>query len=298
MNPFDWPGPQFLAFYALFGAATLALVYQARQWAEAGEPVRLPSSDPYLIAYLRGGAEDAVRLGVAVLVDRRLLVIGTADTVSMREGVRPMHGSNDLERAILEECEHDTYPRDLLTSHRLQAVARRSYEPLLHRLRLLADAETYQRRLREAGVAVFVLIVVAAIKVAIGISRYRPVSFLVIAAIVFSALALVLTRGRRTVLGDRVLGDLSSLFDALRDRARELRPYTATNELALLMAVFGLDAVPVVAFPFRRAFRPAASNASSCGTAPACGSSSGGSSCGGGGSSCGGGGGCGGCGSS
>jgi uncharacterized protein (TIGR04222 family) len=296
MNPFDLPGPQFLALYALLGIAAVGAVYYFKQQAESGEPVRLPSSDPYVIAYLRGGAEEAIRLGVAVLVDRQLLAIGTGDTVSVREGVRPTHGSNDLERAILEECENDKYPRDLVASHRLQAVARRSFEPLLHQMRLLAGAETHQRRLRQAGFAIIVLVVVAAIKVAIGISRNRPVSFLVIAAIVFSGLALVSTRGRRTALGDRVLGDLSTLFDALRGRASELRPYTATNELALLIAVFGLGAVPVAAFPFRRAFTPAQA-ATACGSTYSCGSSSG-SSCGGGGSSCGSGGGCGGCGSS
>jgi uncharacterized protein (TIGR04222 family) len=296
MNPFDLPGPQFLALYAVLGIVSVGAVYYLKQHAESGEPVRLPSSDPYLITYLRGGAEDAVRLGVAVLVDRQLLAIGTGDTVSVREGVRPTHGSNDLERAILEECEHDKYPRDLVANLRSQAIARRSYEPLLHHMRLLAGPETQQRRLREAGVAIIVLLVVAGIKVAIGISRNRPVSFLVISALVFSGLALVPTRGRRTVLGDRVLGDLSTLFDALRGRASELRPYTATNELALLIAVFGLGAVPVAAFPFRRAFRPA-EVANACGSSYSCGSSSG-SSCGGGGSSCGGGGGCGGCGSS
>jgi uncharacterized membrane protein YgcG len=124
------------------------------------------------------------------------------------------------------------------------------------------------------------------------------VSFLVLSAIGFSALALFMTRGRRTVRGDRVLVDLTTLFDALRERADELRPYAATNELALLMAVFGIGAVPMMAFPFRRAFRPAEAGTTSCGgSSYSCGSSSSGSSCGGG-RSCGGGGGCGGCGGS
>ena len=150
------------------------------------------------------------------------------------------------------------------------------------------------RRVQEAGLAIVLLCVVAAVKVAIGVARNRPVSFLVLFAFGFSALTLFTIRGRRTVLGERVLGDLTMLFDALRERADELRPNIATGELALLMAVFGAGAVPIGAFPLVRAFRPATTtNTSSCGTG--CGSSSG-SSCGGGGSSCGGGG-CGGCGS-
>ena len=299
MNPFDLPGPQFLAFYAVLGIVVVWSVIVVKRRAEGGEPVRLPSMDPYLITYLRGGAAEAVSLGVAVLVDRQLLAIGSDDTVIRREHVNPMHGSNDLERAILEQCATPEDPRDLTGSKRLQDVARRSYEPQLLHMRLLAETDTRSRRLLQAGLAIVVLIAVAAIKVAIGVARNRPVSFLVLFAVGFSAVTLaVVVRGRRTVLGEQVLADLTTLFDSLRDRANELRPYSSTSELALLIAVFGLGAVPLSAFPFRRAFTPAAETSSWSSTS-SCGSSScGGSSCGGGGSSCGGGGGCGGCGSS
>jgi len=294
MNPFELPGPQFLAFYAMLGAGAVLAVYVLKRRAEGGEPIRLPSTDPYLIAYLRGGPTEAVRLGVTVLVDRLLLEL-EGDRLVRRERVSPTHGSNDLERAILEQCETATHPGDLATSQRLQEIARRSYESPLLRMRLLADSETRMRRVQEAGLAIVLLCVVAAVKVAIGVARNRPVSFLVLFAFGFSVLTLFTIRGRRTVLGERVLGDLTMLFDALRERADQLRPNIATGELALLMAVFGAGAVPIGAFPFVRAFRPATTtNTSSCGSG--CGSSSGSSSCGGGGSSCGGGG-CGGCGS-
>jgi len=303
MNPFDLPGPQFLALYAMLGILIVWAVHYLKQKAEAGEPGRLPVSDPYVIAYLRGGAEETVRLSVAVLVDRKLLAIGAEDTVTTREGVTPMHGSNDLERAILEECRTTAkHPSDLVSSERLQGVARRLNEPTLLHMKLLADTDVRARRWREAGLAIVVLAVVAVIKIAVGVSRNRPVSFLVVLAIAFCAVTAVLTRGARTVRGDRILGDLRVLFDALRDRATGLRPYTSTNELALLMAVFGFGAVPALAFPFARAFRPKRSerSESSCGgSVSSSGSSSSGSSCGGGGSSCGGGGGgCGGCGGS
>jgi uncharacterized protein (TIGR04222 family) len=297
MNPFDLPGPQFLALYAMLGMVVVWAVYALKQSAEAGEPGRLPVSDPYVIAYLRGGAHEAVGLGIAVLVDRQLLAIGTGDTVTLRDGVTPMHGSNDLERAILQQSVVPVHPRDLVTNDELQHVARRSYEPTLVHMKLLADAGVRARRAREAGTAVVVLGVVAAIKVAIGLSRNRPVSFLVILAFAFSVVAVVVTRGTRTVRGDRILGDLRTLFDALRGRASHLRPYSSTNELALLMAVFGLGAVPTLAFPFARAFRQPQST-SSCGSGTACGSSSSDGGGGGGGGCGGGGGGCGGCGSS
>src|SRR5262245_52643351 len=105
MNPFDLPGPEFLLFYAMLGAVVLFAVYTFKQRAEGGESIRLPSTDPYLIAYLRGGAVETIRLGVAVLVDRQLLEFEGGDRVVRRKGVRPTHGSNDLEREILEQSE-------------------------------------------------------------------------------------------------------------------------------------------------------------------------------------------------
>src|SRR6187455_2690991 len=115
MNPFELSGPQFLAFYAMLGAGVVCAVYVLKRRAEGGEPIRLPSTDPYLIAYLRGGPTEAVRLGVTVLVDRLLLEL-EGDRVVRRERVSPTHGSNDLERAILEQCETATHPGDLATS--------------------------------------------------------------------------------------------------------------------------------------------------------------------------------------
>jgi uncharacterized protein (TIGR04222 family) len=182
MNPFDLPGPQFLALYAMLGVIVVGAVYYFKQQAEAGEPGRLPVSDPYVIAYLRGGAVEAVRLGVAVLVDRQLLAIGSDDTVVIREGVTPRHGSNDLERAILEQCASAQHPRNLVVGPRLQEVALRSYEPMLRQMNLLADPEVFARRGRYVGTAGVVLVVVAGIKVAVGLSRNRPVLFLVILA--------------------------------------------------------------------------------------------------------------------
>lgn len=121
MNPFELAGPQFLAVYATLGILVVWSVYVLKQQAEGGEPVNLPSMDPYLIAYLRGGATEAVRLGVAVLVDRQLLAFDPDDTVTRREHVSPAHGRNDLEQAILEQCASADAPRDLAVNRRLQS---------------------------------------------------------------------------------------------------------------------------------------------------------------------------------
>ena len=219
----------------------------------------------------------------------------------LRQGVQPAHGVNEIERGILEECERAPTVHELAGSARLQELARAIVRARIYFLvlGLIASPELMIRRQMRVAVAIAVLLAVAGIKVAIGVSRNRPVSFLVLLAIVFSLATLFIVRGFRTTRGDRMLGDLRILFDALRGRAEDLWPSASTNELALLMAVFGLGAVSVYHFPFVKAFRRprhvdisggGPRTTSSCGGS-SCGSSS---SCGGGGSSCGGGGGCGG----
>ena len=198
MNPFDLPGPQFLALYAMLGVLVVvggAITSNSRRKrASRGGcrcPIRMPS--PTCAA----APSEAVSLGVAVLVDRQLLAIAAGDTLTAREGVTPMHGSNDLERAILEQCSTTAvHPRDLVSSGRLQLTARRLYEPTLP-----AHEAACRRRMcaRAAGarpaVAIVVLVVVAVIKIAMGLSRNRPVSFLVMLAIAFSAVTVVADLG-------------------------------------------------------------------------------------------------------
>ena len=61
MNPFDWPGRQFLPFYLLFAGAVLAYQWWRNQSSESqfAEPYDL--GDPYLVAYLRGAEPAVVR---------------------------------------------------------------------------------------------------------------------------------------------------------------------------------------------------------------------------------------------
>ena len=256
MNPFDLQGPQFLALYAIFGVSVLALLYVGKRKNESGELGQVSLSDPYVIAYLRGGALETLRLGVAVLIDRGLLDMDDLHVLQTRKGTVARHGANELERAILERCQQPEPVHTVVDDPRLHAIARHSYEPDLLRKGLIAGCDVRARRWKLVGGAIAALVVVAAIKVIIGLSRHRPVSFLIASAALFSVCALIATRGVRTVRGDRILGDLEALFDALRHRASGLQPNYATNELALLVAVFGFEPLPAMTYPFVHAFHP------------------------------------------
>ena len=73
MNPFELPGPSFLAVYGIFAAALLGLLALLRSRAERPRDGGLNLANAYEIAYLRGGAEEALGAAVASLLDRRIL---------------------------------------------------------------------------------------------------------------------------------------------------------------------------------------------------------------------------------
>lgn len=68
-NPFDLPGPDFLVFYAFLGVLTIGLLWFARRASEGADAPRIDYSDPYLLAYLRGGQSEVIRV-VTSIADR------------------------------------------------------------------------------------------------------------------------------------------------------------------------------------------------------------------------------------
>ncbi len=297
MSLFDLSGPEFLFAYALLMlGATVALVV-ARQLCESGPTPKLPFVDPYLIAYLRGGADETVRVSTFVLLDRGLLE-------SAGERVHSAPGAAEQVRRPLE--------REIVSS--LQ-IARPGYE-LVNDPDVLAQAERLSGELMKLGlvpgpsetrlraafglVAVFSLWSVAAVRIALSIERARHnIAFLIMLAVASSVIPLVTLSHTRTVRGDHLLDDLRTLFSDLRERAASLRRGGATQELALLLAVFGLGALQGAQLTLALALFPKLQRSSGAGggssgsSSSSCGSScSSSSSCGGG---CGGG--CGGCGS-
>jgi uncharacterized membrane protein YgcG len=162
-------------------------------------------------------------------------------------------------------------------------------------MRLVRGRWDRGRRVGLALVAIAVLWSVAIAKIAIAIGRgHTNIELLVGLALVAPIFVVVRLRRGRTALGDRLLADLRELFSGLDIRSHEVQLGGATNELALLMGVFGLnalvgDALSTATFLFPAPLGlPGASDGDSSGGGSSCGSSCGGGGCGGGG--------CGGCG--
>ena len=75
MSLFDLRGPEFLLFYAVFAAALCIALHWLRRASESAQPsdARIPLNDPYQIAYLRGGKNEAIRVAAISLIERGLL---------------------------------------------------------------------------------------------------------------------------------------------------------------------------------------------------------------------------------
>jgi uncharacterized protein (TIGR04222 family) len=288
-NPFALHGLDFLIFYAVVGVGLVGLQFFWTRIEESrGLPPQLQMTDPYQIAYLRAGAPAALRVVALSLVDRGLLSAG--GTTLMAEPNSEQMVRRPIEKAVLRLYRTSDTAKAMLSDSRTRDACQ-EYEDTLQSFGLVAGKEAFARRLPSLLSATVPLVFIGALKINLALSEGRHnIGFLIMLMLVFGAICAGIFRRRRTKLGDDMMADLRLMFGRLRDRADTLRQGGATNEAALLAAVFGLGALPLERFPAMHALkRTNSSTSSGCGSS--C-SSGGGSSC----SSCGGGcgGGCGG----
>jgi uncharacterized protein (TIGR04222 family) len=314
MNPFDLRGPEFLFFYFCFSLVVISAIAILRRRAESGPAPKIDMGDPYLIAYMRGGEHEALRVAVVSLVDRGMLVMDgelirradqvTSDITSMFRGdwrANPLVRRADqvtgdmvarpIERAVLEKFSLPGEAASILSDKDLKPVFQ-AYQNDLERAGLLPDSVTRVARLKRLLLGLMTLGIVGVIKIQIGLSLNKPIVFLVLMMIVAMAVAAATSFPRLTARGKAALKDITNLYSGLRMQIYSSSPGSASAELAMFAAVFGVGELAATPFGYAQTLFPRATSSSSDG----CGSSDGGG-CGGGGGGCGGGG-CGGCGSS
>jgi uncharacterized protein (TIGR04222 family) len=302
MNPFDLPGPAFLAFYLALSVVVIVALVVSRLVVESSAAPKLDLSDPYLIAYLRGSEFEVLRVAVVSLVDRSLLItMGTQ--LRRAEHASPSSVRRPIEAELLRKFANADEATSIYTDLRLQEACR-TYEQTLKNAGLLPNEQINRARLIRLLLACLVLGGAGLVKIVLALASGRTnVVFLVILMIIAIVVAGKISFPRLTESGKAMIGDLQNLYEDLKGRALLMQPGGATIEPMMLAAVFGVGALEASGFAFTRVIFPQATRnelLGSSGTAYACNSvssgSSSGSSCG---SSCGGGGcggGCGGCG--
>jgi uncharacterized protein (TIGR04222 family) len=302
VNPFDLRGPEFLVFYGLLTVVILAALYF---WRESTAPLFRPTitiSDPYLIAHLRGGRNEALRVATVSLLDRGLLEENaTLGQLRTKDSKSIGRVSRTIEKAILEFFLSPKAPTDIYASPTAQSAAG-GLTVALRRAGLITSPKV----IKASWIAALSLGTVSLIKLGVAISRGRSnILFLILMTAGAISLIVKVFNRPRTRQGESMLEDLRTLFGGASHLLTR-----GGSEAALKAAVFGLVWLPDERWAFLLgAYREARMKATewnvACGHcgATASGPSWGGSSCGSS-SSCGGGcggggcgGGCGGCGS-
>jgi len=295
VNPFDFYGPQFLVFYIVFAIFIFIVTSIARRFLDrsvvggAIDPAQVVS-DPYLIAYLRGGASEAARVAAISLVDRDLLSV-TGSKLKAHDNVKGDHARHLLEQKILLKYRTSGEASDLYADADVRNACDQ-YEMKLQQLGLLPNKSITAARMALFVAMAAVLILTSSIKIVIALSRGRTnIAFLIILTVVAILILRKVAFPRQTAVGRAMIHDVQRLFSGLKDRVRSIPLHGATTELAMLVAVFGMSAAPATTQAWTRQLFPQASSSSSsssgCGSSSSCGSSCGGG-CGGGCGGCGG----------
>ncbi len=286
MNPLNLRGPEFLQLYVglllAFTAAAMALRWALRTPGGRAGP-RHCALDPLEVALLAGGPNRAFEAAVARLAAEGLLEVDAVDRSLCPRG--EARAASALERRILEyagpapgkpiaEVREKIAPSLVAAEARLASLGLRP--------------KNHAAALAPAGLWALLALFGAA-KIAVGLSRGRPVGILA-ALVIFTpliALGLAANAPARSRLGDAVLAVLRRRNDGLRSADG-----TTPADVGLSVALFSTAVLSSTALAqvFLALQPPSSRGGGSSGcSSSSCSSSSCGGGCGGGG--------CGGCGS-
>lgn len=288
-------GSAFLLFYWQLFPVLLVVALVLRFWLRGPGRVRAECpADPYAVAWLAGGAEQAALAAVCALADRG------AVRVEGRDRIAPA-GDLPSDAHPLEKAVHEEVRRGVGTLAGLTAQTEVSGAPYGAELEscglILSQAARGRARWRPFGLAILP-VPLGLIKIGVGVSRDRPVAFLVVSCVASVMLAWVLVARRvwRTRAGENVLrrlrADHASLLLAPTGVAGDGAPVTGAgiaNPLPWAVGLFGVDVLSATPLsnlvPMFMPPRPGSSESVGGGCGSSCGGGDGG-----------GGGGCGGCG--
>jgi uncharacterized protein (TIGR04222 family) len=300
-NPLDFRGPQFLAFYIgiTLIAAVAALVTRIVFDGETENPdPRLPKLDPYEVACLSAGPHRSVQAAFAALVqdgalsieEEKTTTLGIFPTTKRRiKQAKPLPKSAaDIEQALYKAV---AIPATDLApiSKAGQPIAQAIEHDLRQRGLIAGHGPTIASF--AAGLLMASPLLIGVPKIFIGLSRGRPVEFLIVCCFLtlFAVPLFMFARSRLTTAGKAALESLKKEHASFAVPAYEGATGMKPHDLALALGLFGCAMIATGPLASVHAMLPKAAGGGGCTTS---GGGCGGGGCGGGGC----GGGCGGCG--
>ncbi len=286
VNPFNWKGPDFLLLFFLTCAFSFTAAAILRwKWREPSDPGNedFSSMDPYSAAFLNGGKILAVNTAISSLVDCKMVRVDADDQRLF--SIAPIDtDAPPLEKAIhVAASSGEKIPQ---VREAAKPVVTAMMEQLQGHGLIVSDAQASKVRWNATLIALFPVLM-GIVKIGVGLSRGKPVSFLVVSCIIATVVALIAfaRRPHRSRRGDAVLKQLQERYRDYKD-LKLTYPTLTPQQVALGIGLFGMTALAGTAMAdLEKTLRPPSS---ADGGSGGCGSSCGGGGCGGGG--------CGGCG--
>jgi uncharacterized protein (TIGR04222 family) len=234
-------GPEFLGLFAILIVAVAAVCWYRRRSRDNSTelpPLGSPSRvDPYEIAYLRAGENELARVLIVGLMERNYLQISTPESKWWNlfpQGNRieqaPDHPDLDeltpIEREAFEWFDYPRTPEQVfqkargglidlpsaLSSHTVK------YEQNLRVQRLLTSEELRDEARWNVSVGIALMAIIGLARLFIGVSRGRPVGFLILMSIIGAfAIARVGRPGRVSLRGKAYLNSMKAKWNWLKD---------------------------------------------------------------------------------
>ncbi|MBD2092426.1 TIGR04222 domain-containing membrane protein [Microcoleus sp. FACHB-1515] len=283
-NPLNFVGWQFLLFYtiAVVSAFGVTWLWRSRVWRSTVESVE-SNLHPYEVAYLASSAERAIATSIASLIQRQhLQPVEESGRVAVRTPL--LATAHPLEAAVISSLEEDPDRPVWALRWRTESAAQAATAAIAQHLQQLTLLITNQqvRLLRLTMLPIAAVLLLGIVKIGVGISRDKPVGYLMGLCWLTAMLGWTLLElPRSTPSGDRYLQTLREQVEL-----RSLNP----DDLDAFLLRFALDGRSVLAGSSLAALWQAAPQSTSTSLSTDSGTAAG---CGGAG--CGGCGGCGGC---
>jgi uncharacterized protein (TIGR04222 family) len=244
MNPLDLPGLSFFALFAVVGLAVLAVVRFLLRHDDVDETSIPLIDDPYKIAWLRGGTREAARAAVVSLIQSGALL--TADEEIVRTAP-PSSSRPAFEKAILSVCGQPIPGYSAVAQFAVDEAGAHCQGELAA-LGLVLTPEAKQRRVLICRGAALALSGFAVLKLLVDLSRGQSDALPVLGLLAVALAFLIATGSKwRTTRGKRALADVCHRWGLGRQEAG-LRLPAGMSEAAVVVALFGLDALPESAF--------------------------------------------------
>ncbi|MBM7112409.1 TIGR04222 domain-containing membrane protein [Archangium primigenium] len=257
MNPLDWSGPEFLDFYVplLCVCFVGAWVWKHALNLPSEAPTRreLEKLSPGEVAALEGPA-TALRAAVAALVQKNTLRL---DDEGLSVVGRLSGRATALDRAIVRAVEGQH--RSLGAVHTEVAPELRALEDDLREQGLMRTPAQDRAYTYYPWLAFLAVLGLGGVKVVVGVSRDRPVGYLLAVLVLGFAVGLTLCfkNARFTRRGARAQAQLRELHAPLRhagERADGNAQQLSADNVALAVALFGVGALSTLHYSSLRGY--------------------------------------------